>query len=165
MQNLSSAAWWKATVFRMLRTIGVILTPYLPTVLYTGDYAIMLSVVGFGALGSFVTSLHGIAESDGKTVVWYYAILERSVKTAAQALLTLFGTAAMFQDVDWTQAPQLVGTAVLGTLLIAFMGFLPESPGTPEAATVIVNSNFYPETDPGEILARERVTVTDSGVG
>ena len=106
MRNLSSAVWWKAVVFRMLRTAGVILTPYVPTILYTGDYAIVVSVVGFGALGSFITSLAGIAETEGKNVVWYYAIMERAVKTAAQALLTLFGTAAMFQDVDWAQAPQ-----------------------------------------------------------
>ncbi len=139
MRNLNSASWWKAVVFRMLRTAGVILTPYVPTILYTGDYAIVVSVVGFGALGSFITSLAGIAETEGKNVVWYYAIMERAVKTAAQALLTLFGTAAMFQDVDWAQAPQLVGTAVLGSLLIGFMGFLPETSGDPLAPTELTN--------------------------
>lgn len=127
MKNLTSSVWWKAVLFRMLRTAGVILTPYVPTILYTQDYAIAGSVVGFAALGSFVTSLAGLAESEGKTVVWYYALLERSVKTAAQALITLFGTATMFQQVDWSAAPQLVGTAVLGSLLIAVMGFLPET--------------------------------------
>lgn len=127
MKNLTSSVWWKAVLFRMLRTAGVILTPYVPTILYTQDYAIAGSVVGFAALGSFVTSLAGLAESEGKTVVWYYALLERTIKTAAQALITLFGTATMFQQVDWSAAPQLVGTAVLGSLLIAVMGFLPET--------------------------------------
>lgn len=131
MFNLTSAVWWKAAGMRILRTIAVILAPYIPTILYTGDYLVLASVVGFAALGSFVTSLAGIAETSGAPVVWYYAILERTVKTAAQALLTLFGTATMFQEVDWASAPQLVGTAVLGSLLIAVMGFLPETYGAP----------------------------------
>ena len=127
MKNLTSSVWWKAASFRALRTALVLLAPYIPTILYTADYAIVASVVGFGALSSLITSLFGIAESEGKTVVWWYALLERSIKTAAQALLTLFGTATMFSQVDWSAAPQLVGTAVLGTLLIAVMGFLPET--------------------------------------
>ena len=75
MKNLTSAVWWKAVLFRMLRTAGVIAAPYVPTILYTGDYLILASVVGFGALGSFLTSLAGLAESEGKTVIWYYALL------------------------------------------------------------------------------------------
>lgn len=144
MKNLTSSVWWKATFFRMLRTAGVILTPYVPTILYTQNYAIAASAVGFAALGSFLTSLAGVAESEGKTVAWGWAILERSVKTAAQALLTLFGTATLFESVDWSAAPQLVGTAVLGSLLIAFMGFLPETDerrplATASATTYVVN--------------------------
>jgi hypothetical protein len=144
MKNLTSSVWWKAVLFRALRTAGVILTPYVPTILYTQDYAIAASAVGFAALGSFLTSLAGVAESEGKTVAWGWAILERSVKTAAQALLTLFGTATIFEAVDWAAAPQLVGTAVLGSLLIAFMGFLPETDekrplAVASATTVVLN--------------------------
>lgn len=146
MKNLTSSVWWKAASFRALRTALVLLAPYVPTILYSADYAIVASVVFFGALTSLITSLFGIAESEGKTVPWWYALLERSVKTAAQALLTLFGTATMFQDVDWSAAPQLVGTAVLGTLLIAIMGFLPETDDKRPLAvatvdTIVVNES------------------------
>lgn len=164
MKNLTSPVWWKATLFRMLRTAGVILTPYVPTILYTGEYLLVLNVVGFAALGSLVTSLFGIAESEGKTVEWYWAILERSVKTAAQALLTLFGTATMFQQVDWSQAPQLVGTAVLGTLLIAVMGFLPETDGKRPLAsasvnTFVINQEGKPSEESVPVVATVEPTV------
>lgn len=142
MKNLTSGLWWRAAAIRALRTAGVLLAPYVPTILYTGDFLIVASVVGFGALGSLVTSLAGIAETEGKTVVWYYAVLERSVKTAAQATLALFGTSTIFQNVDWSAAPQLIGTAVLGTLVLAFMDFLPETEGKPLAeakVTAITN--------------------------
>lgn len=146
MKNLTSGSWWRAAGIRALRTAGVLLAPYVPTILYTGDFLIVASVVVFGALGSFVTSLAGIAETEGKTVVWYYAVLERSVKTAAQATLALFGTATLFQDVDWSAAPQLIGTAVLGTLVLAFMDFLPETEGKPLAeAKVIAVTNVSAE--------------------
>lgn len=127
MKNLTSGVWWKAVFFRMLRTAGVIVAPYIPTILYTQDWLIVASVVGFAVLGSFLTSLAGLAESEGKTVVWYYALFERAIKTAAQAILTFIGTATMFQDVAWGDALPFVGTAVLGSLLIAVMGFLPET--------------------------------------
>ena len=151
MKNLTSAVWWKAVLFRMLRTAGVIAAPYVPTILYTADWAILASVVGFGALGSFLTSLAGLAESEGKTVVWYYALLERSVKTAAQALLTFAGTATMFSQVDWPQALPFVGTAVLGSLLIAVMGFLPETDEKRPLAQATVNTFVINEQGkPGE---------------
>jgi len=127
MNNLTSAAWWKAAMFRALRTVLVIATPYVPTVLYDGNYLIVASAALFGGVSSIITSLFGIAETSDKSVSWYWALAERVIKTTAQALLVLFGTATMFQDVAWAEAPQLIGTAILGSLLLAFMKGMPES--------------------------------------
>ena len=155
MKNLLSAVWWRAAGARAVRTALIVLTPYVPTVIHDGNYALVGSVVGFAALSSLITSLFGIAETTGTTVTWYYAILERSVKTTAQALLTLFGTATMFQQVHWAEAPALIGTAVLGSLVLSFLGFLPETkddtspqvippsaqvPVPVEVGTVVVNN-------------------------
>lgn len=129
MSNLTSPVWWKAVLFRALRTAGVIAAPYIPTILYTQDWFILSSVVGFAVLGSFLTSLKGIPESDGATVGFGWAMFERTIKTAAQALLTFFGTATMFSQVTWNELLPFVGTAVLGSLLIGAMGFLPETDG------------------------------------
>ncbi len=86
------------------------------------------------------------------------------MKTAAQALLTLFGTATMFQQVDWAQAPTLIGTAVLGSLVISFLGFLPEAQA-PDATfrtdvpagaqvgdpqPVVITNNIVPATAAGD---------------
>ncbi len=136
MSNLTSRAWWKAAFFRALRTAIVIAIPYSPTVLYDNSWVILASTAGFGALTSFVTSFFGIAESDGKSVSWYWAVFERVVKTASQALLTAFGTATMFAEVDWSAVPALVGSAVLGSLLLAVLKQLPEA-DTPLAAPTI----------------------------
>lgn len=145
MSNLTSVLWWKAAVNRALRTALVILIPYAPTVLYDGNYLIVLSAAGFGAVTSLLTSLLGIAEASGKSVSWYWAVFERAVKTAGQSLLTAFGTATMFAEVDWSAAPALVGSAVLGSVLLAVLKSLPEAeiPVVPEPASVtVVNNNM-----------------------
>lgn len=142
MKNLTDPQWWKAAAWRALRTALVIATPYAATLLYVPDqWLIVLSTAGFGALTSLITSLFGIAETSDKTPTWGWATLERVIKTAAQATLTLFGASVTFQDVDWASAPQLIGTAILGSLLLAFMKGIPEAPETPTAvATVSVAS-------------------------
>lgn len=127
MSPLMSGEWWKAAGIRALRTALVVAVPYAPTVLYTGDWLILLSSVVFAGLASILTSLFGIAETTGKNVTWAWAVFERVVKTAAQALLTAFGTATMFSQVDWTSVPAFVGSAVLGTLLLAVLKQLPEA--------------------------------------
>lgn len=138
MKNtILSGVWWKASVMRALRTAAVIATPYVPTVLYDGNYLIVLSAAGFGAVSSILTSLFGIPETTDGSVSWYWALGERVIKTTAQALLVLFGTATLFQDVAWVEAPQLVGTAILGSLLLAFMKGLPEVPSPPAAPTTV----------------------------
>lgn len=157
MSNLLSGAWWKAAVIRALRTALVIAVPYAPTVLYDGTYLLVLSAAGFGAVSSFATSLFGIAEATPGKVHWTFAIFERVVKTAAQALLTAFGTATVFADVDWTLVPALVGSSVLGSLLLGVIGSLPEAeePTVTKPVTTVVITNpttplspqgeFYPE--------------------
>ena len=146
MKNLLSGAWWKASAFRALRTALVIAIPYAPTVLYDGSYLIVLSTAAFGALSSLVTSLFGIAETTDSSVPWGWAVAERVIKTAAQATLTLFGTATMFQAVNWQEAPALIGSAVLGSLLIAFMKGIPEAPEP--VANAFVSTVVSTETGP-----------------
>jgi hypothetical protein len=89
-----------------------------------------------------VTSLFGIPESDGTKVTWWFGLTERVVKTAAQALLTAFGTATLFEDVIWENVPAIVGTAVLGSLLLGVLKVLPESeiPLAQVAAPVVIVS-------------------------
>lgn len=154
MSNLLSSEWWKAAVIRALRTALVIAVPYSPTVLYDGNYVVVLSAIGFGALSSLVTSLFGIAETTGGNVPWHFAVFERVVKTAAQSLLTVFGTATLFSDVDWSQAPALVASAVLGSLLLGVLGQLPEATdpavATKSPITVVVTNPTTALTDAGE---------------
>ncbi len=158
MKNtILSAVWWKAATMRALRTALVIASPYVPTILYDGNYALVGSAALLGALTSFLTSLFNIPETDPKTVSWYWALAERVIKTAAQSLVTLIGTTYFFQDVNWTEAPQLVGTAVLGSLLLAFMKGMPESPDVPaKIATVeteTTDSKGEPEVTEAPIVA------------
>lgn len=162
MSNLTSLAWWKAAFFRALRTVAAISTPYVPIIFNDGVWLLLLSTAGFGALSSFVTSLWGISETKGQSVTWYWAVFERVVKTAAQALLTAFGTATMFSEVQWDTIPALVGSAVLGSLLIAALQGLPEAePPLAKAtlSTVVVN----PAGEPSE-AAIPVIAVADSTV-
>lgn len=150
MSTLTSLAWWKAAAIRALRTALVILTPYVPVILTEGNYLLALSAAGFGAVSSFVTSLFGIAETEGKVVPWYWAITERVVKTAAQALLVAFGTATLFSEVDWSAVPAIVGTAVLGSLLLGVLKTLPESTQPLAPATVNVTTGVDKAGNPAE---------------
>jgi len=124
---LSSTDWWKAAAIRALRTALIIAIPYVPTVIADNAWFLLLSAAGFGAVTSIATSLFGIAEAAGKVIPWWQALLERVIKTAAQALLTAFGTATLFSEVDWTQVLPIVATAVLGSLLAGVLGTLPET--------------------------------------
>lgn len=160
MKNLISAVWWKAAGWRALRTVLVVLTPYAPTVLYDGNYLIALNVSLFAGLASLVTSLFGIAETTDQSVSWLWGLTERVVKTAAQALLTLFGTATMFQEVAWSQAPQLIGTAVLGSLLIAFLKGIPEAP-IPAASAAFSTTVINPTTRRPEVASVPVVASVD----
>ena len=125
--NLLSVEWWKAAVVRALRTALVIVVPYVPMVLEENLALVALSAAGFGFITSILTSLFGIPEADGSTVFWGYALFERVVKTAAQALVTAFGTATVFAEIDWNMVWPAVVTAVIGSLLLGVLKSLPET--------------------------------------
>lgn len=137
MSMLTSSTWWSAAAKRALRTALVVALPYATVVLYNGEWLVLASSAAFAFLTSILTSLFGITEAEGGTVSWQWAILERTIKTAAQALLTAFGTATMFSEVSWETVPAFVGSAVIGTLLLAVLKQLPESEA-PEAPSVVV---------------------------
>lgn len=164
MKNtILSGMWWKAAVMRALRTAAVIATPYVPTVLYDQNYLIVLSAAGFGAVTSLLTSLFNIPETTDKSVSWYWALGERVIKTTAQALITLFGTATLFEDVAWAEAPQLVGTAILGSLLLAFMKGMPEAPEPPaKPATITVNEVITDHTGEPAVVQSEAPVVAQA---
>lgn len=125
--TLFSAVWWKAALARALRTALVIVIPYVPMILDQNLALVAVSAAGFGFLTSILTSLFGIPEADGSTVPWAYALFERVVKTAAQALVTAFGTATIFAEVDWSMVWPAVVTAVIGSLLLGVLNALPEA--------------------------------------
>ena len=125
--NLISAVWWKAALIRAIRTALVIAVPYVPVMLDANMLLIALSAASFGFVSSLLTSLFGLPEVDGVSVPWYVGLLERVVKTAAQALLAAFGTATLFTEVDWSYVWPAVATAVLGSLLLGVLKTLPES--------------------------------------
>lgn len=139
MSSILSRDWWKAAGIRALRTAIVIAIPYVPFLVADQNYLIVLSAAAFGAFASLLTSLFGIAETSGTTVPWYYAIAERAVKTAAQSLLTAFGTATLFSDVDWNLVLPVVVTAVLGSVLLGFLKTLPETVDPIAQAVIEVN--------------------------
>lgn len=131
MSKLGSATWWKAAAIRALRTAVIILAPYVPLVVNEGQWLLAVSAAGFGALTSFATSLVGLPEAAGVVVPWWQALIERTVKTAAQALLTAVGAATFFTDVDWSMVGPAIAVSVLGSLLVGVLGFLPESNDSP----------------------------------
>ena len=164
MKNLLSGIWWKAASLRALRTALVIAVPYAPTVIYDNSWLIVGSTALFGAVVSLATSLKGISETTDTVVPWYYAIFERAVKTGAQALIAAFGTATMFQAVEWSTVPAIVGSSVLGTLFLTVIAQLPgtDEPVAPAAVTTVT------ETPSGEeaMVSVPVVAVADaSGAG
>jgi hypothetical protein len=161
MNSLFTLVWWKAAGMRALRTAVVLAVPYAPVVMYDNSYGVLASVAGFGAISSLLFSLFGIAETGEKTVPWYWAIFERVVKTAAQALLAAFGTATMFSEVDWSTVPALVGSAVLGSLLLAVLKQLPEADEPVATATTLVtNFNAVTGTDTVQQVPMAAVTAS-----
>lgn len=138
--NLASGVWWKAALMRALRTALVIAIPYAPVILDQNLALLAVSAAGFGFLTSILTSLFGIPEAVGKIVPWYWALLERVVKTAAQALLTAFGTATMFSEVSWDLVLPVVLTSVLGSLLLGVLNSLPEAEDPTSNSDVTLNT-------------------------
>lgn len=126
--------FWKNALVRATRTALVIAIPYFGGVLIIQiPWLVVLSAAGFGFVLSIITSLAGLVEAGGGQVSWWYAILERITKTAAQALVTAVGTATLFEQVDWSLAFQAAGVAAIGSLLLGFLTKLPEADALPSA--------------------------------
>ncbi len=134
--SLFTRAWWKASIIRALRTALVAAVPYIP-VSYTGGAPLLAvgSVAGLAFILSIVTSLTGLSEADGKSQVYWVAIVERVVKTIAQSLVAGIGTAALLTDVDWPTVVQASVFAGFGSLVLAVIAQLPEA-GTPPTLPV-----------------------------
>lgn len=144
MKKLASIIWWKAATVRALRTALVLAIPYVP-VSYLGDvpYVTLASAAGLGVILSYLTSLAGIAEADGTTQPWYYAIASRVIRTVAQALIAGVGTAVLITEVDWNSLWALALTSGFGSLLLAVLSQLPEAdePVAKTSITTVVTNN------------------------
>lgn len=138
IENLKSKDWWIAAGWRALRTAIVVTTPYVATVLYDNTVPlILLETAAMAAVLSILFSIFSaLPETTPEATPWGWAVLERIIKTAAQATLTFIGAAATFSEVDWTGAWQFVLTAVIGSALVAFMKGVPEAPLPVAQATV-----------------------------
>lgn len=126
--------FWRNALIRATRTALVIAVPYFGGVLVVEiPWLVVASAAGFGFVLSILTSLTGLVEAGGGQVSWWYAILERITKTAAQALITAVGTSTLFEQVDWSLALQSAAIAAIGSLLLGFITKLPEADTLPSA--------------------------------
>lgn len=125
--NLTSTSWWKAALVRALRTAIAVAIPYAgASALFTGiPWLTVGSAAALGFVLSLLTSLVGISEATGTLVPVWYSVLEKVVKTVAQALVAGIGNAALFQNVHWTLIVQAALLAGLTTLLTSLLTVLP----------------------------------------
>lgn len=131
--NLFSKLWWKAALLRAVRTALVIAVPYLGAgvaLVHGLGWVPVVSAAGLGFVLSLVTSLTGIAEASGGVLPLWYSLLERVVKTLAQAIVAGIGNAVLFQDVHWVVILQNAAVAGLGSLVLAVIAKLPEAVAT-----------------------------------
>lgn len=127
--SITSPSWWKAAFFRALRTALVVAVPFFGATQFT-DIPLLaaVSTTGFAFVASFLTSLAGIPEANGSATPFWVAIITRIGKTFAQSLVAGFGTAVLFESVDWPLVLQGAGIAAAGSLFIALLNKLPEVP-------------------------------------
>ena len=132
--------WWKAAGLRALRTAGALAVPYLGgSLLGAVPWLTILSAAGLGAVLSLLTSLVGIPSSDGAPL--WVSLLEKAVKTFAQALVAGIGNAVLFEAVDWSIIVQTAAIATLATVLLQVVGTIPEvNPSAPPAPAAPVES-------------------------
>lgn len=140
--SLASKSWWKAAFIRAVRTALVVAVPYVPAS-YVGavPYLAIASAAGLGFILSILTSLTGLSEADGAKQAYWVAILERVVKTVAQALIAGIGTAVFITDVNWDNLLQMALTAGFGSLLLAVLNQLPEA-DAPAVGTTVIQNNY-----------------------
>lgn len=126
--QLLTPTWWKAAGIRAFRTALLVAVPYVPASLTdTVPYLTIISAAVMGAVLSLLTSLTGLSEADGRVMPWYWAILERVVKTTAQALVTALATTVFITDVNWADVLAITTASAFGSLLLAVLKILPES--------------------------------------
>lgn len=138
-KTITSATWWKAALLRALSTAVAVAIPFTgATALFTNiNWTVVGGTVGLAFLLSLITSLAGIPEVSGNTVPVPLALLERTVKTFAQALVASVGSATLFGQVHWSQDLQLAGLAALASLFRALIVDLPETPSTLSSVAAI----------------------------
>lgn len=145
MNTILTREWWKAAGLRALRTAGALAVPYLGgSLLGAVPWLTILSAAALGAVLSLLTSLVGIPSSTGAPL--WVTLLEKSVKTFAQALVTGIGNAVLFQAVDWSVIVQTAAIATLVTVLLVVVGTIPDANPVPvpvvvEAPDVVVSVN------------------------
>lgn len=135
MDALLTKTWWVPALKRSARTAVIIALPYLPAAYAnTASYWTLLSAAALGFVLSLVTSLANLQEADGVSIPFAFALLDRVVRTIAQALVTAIGNAVLFTDVDWKVVPAIIASAAIGSLLLGVLTNLPEAdhPSTKE---------------------------------
>lgn len=125
---LTSWIWWRAALIRGVRTAVLLAVPYVPAS-YTGavPYLTIGSSAALGFVLSLLTSLVSLPEANGKAQPWWYAVLNRVVRTIAQSVVAGIGSAVLIQDVHWLLILQTAGTAAFGSILLSVLSELPET--------------------------------------
>ncbi|WP_345750133.1 holin [Microbacterium rhizophilus] len=137
MSKLTDATWWRAALLRALYTALMIAVPYLGGTLITAvPWLTILSAGALGFITSLLTSLAGLPETVGVDLPWWLAMLERTAKTFAQALVSGYVGATLLTDVDWAVVLQFAALSTLGTLLRLILATLPADPTAGPARTV-----------------------------
>lgn len=124
---LFTGDWWKNSLYRALRTAIAVSVVYIPSTL--GDdipYVTIGLAAAFGFLISFLTSLAGIPEADGTKRSEWLALLDRVVRTVAQAAIVACGTASLISEVDWGMVGTYAISAGVASLLLGLLTVLPE---------------------------------------
>ncbi len=138
--QLASLTWWKAAGLRALRTLLVVISPFVPALVANpaATWLAAASTTALAVIASLVTSLANLPELDGTPRPWWAAMLDRTVKTFFQAALAGLGSAVLLSDVAWAQLALHAGVAALGSLFLAVISMLPEAqPATVPADTVV----------------------------
>lgn len=162
-------AWWKPALIRAARTALVIAIPYAPlsvgfTLQFTHiQFVMLLSAAGLGFIASLLTSLTGIAEATGTKVKYGVAVLERVVRTSAQAALATIGTAVLFTAVNWHLLWETTAAAAFGSLVLSCLGNLPETDKLLSAVvpTTVVNNAGDAVTQSVPVVATLPVPASD----
>lgn len=163
--QITSALWWRAAFIRAFRTFLLVGVTYVPAS-YTD--AVPWVVLGSAALGagvfSIVTSLAGLAEVDGKSQPWYFAILSRVVKTIGQALASgALANIVFISDINWDAVLATSIAAGFGSLLLGVLKQLPEAdePTSLPVGTTTVTINNPAAQSEGQAVP---TVVTDTTV-